>query len=238
MVGLPRHHLRTRHGVRSAFPFRPRRAAEPVHASTTSNPYGSTPSLMHVMLPESLPSTRGPGIATPASLLPSVIAPHLRSLSSTGITRRHQSYGPLRHPDRPGLPLAGVRFARATPPTGLPVLRPSPLLHACRRHYPGGAGRCSRRSLPGRWQPSPDSRRVGFRMSCFEACSAFHCALRPACSLNRPRRPFSSECFRRSRYLPHPLRLLPAGATVAGRDSHPLRNGAFARRTTKFSITH
>ena len=29
------------------------------------------------------------------------------------------------------------------------------------------------------------------------------------------------------RYLHHPLRLLPAGATVAGRDSHPLRNGAF-----------
>ena len=29
------------------------------------------------------------------------------------------------------------------------------------------------------------------------------------------------------RYLHHPLRLLPAGATVAGRGSHPLRNGAF-----------
>ena len=48
-----------------------------------------------------------------------------------------------------------------------------PLLHACRRHYPGGTGRCPRRSLPGRWQPSPNSRRVGFRMSGFEACSAF-----------------------------------------------------------------
>ena len=56
-------------------------------------------------------------------------------------------------------------------------------------------------------------------------------ALRPACSLNRPWRPFSSECFRRCRYLLRPLRLLPAGATVAGRDSHPLRNDAFARRT-------
>ena len=29
----------------------------------------------------------------------------------------------------------------------------------------------------------------------------------------------------------NPLRLLPAGATVAGRDSHPLGNGAFSRRT-------
>ena len=39
-------------------PSRVRRAVEPVHASTTSNLYGSTPSLMHVMFPESLP-TRG-----------------------------------------------------------------------------------------------------------------------------------------------------------------------------------
>ena len=108
------------------FPSRLRRAAEPVYASTTSNLCGSTPSLLHVTVPESSPSSRGPGIATPASLLPSDIAPHLRPLSSTGVTRRRQSYGPLRHPDRPSLPLAGVRLARATPPTGLPVLRPSP----------------------------------------------------------------------------------------------------------------
>ena len=31
----------------------------------------------------------------------------------------------------------------------------APLLHACRRQYPGGTGRCARRSLPSRWQPSP-----------------------------------------------------------------------------------
>ena len=35
--------------------------------------------------------------------------------------------------------------------------------------------------------------------------------LRPAWSLNRPWRPVASECFRRCRYLHHPLRLLPAG---------------------------
>ena len=51
--------------------------------------------------------------------------------------------------------------------------------------------------------------------------------LRPAWSLSRPWRPVASECFRRCRYLHHPLRLLPAGTTVAGRDSHPLKNGAF-----------
>jgi len=47
-------------------------------------------------------------------------------------------------------------------------------------------------------------------------------ALRPAWSLSRPKRPVASKCFSRSRYLLQPLRLLPAGATVAGRDSHPL----------------
>ena len=49
-----------------------------------------------------------------------------------------------------------------------------PLFHACCRHYPGGTGRCSRRSLPDRWQPSPCSRRVGFRIIRFEACAAFN----------------------------------------------------------------
>ncbi len=56
-------------------------------------------------------------------------------------------------------------------------------------------------------------------------------ALRPAWSLNRPTRPVTSECFSRSRYLLQPPRLLPAGATVAGRDSHPPGNGALPRRT-------
>ena len=101
----------------------------------------------------------------------------------------------------------------------------TPPFHTCRRHYPGGAGRCLHRSLPDPWQPSPSIRRVGFRITCFEACTAF-ITLRPAWALSRPRRPVASECFRRCRYLHHPLRLLPAGATVAGRDSHPLRNGA------------
>ena len=48
-----------------------------------------------------------------------------------------------------------------------------------------------------------------------------HCALRPTWSLSRPRRPVAPECFSRSRYLLQPLRLLPAGATVAGRVSKP-----------------
>ena len=45
-------------------PSRVRRAVEPVHASTTSNLSGSTPSLTHVMLPESLRRTRGPALSS------------------------------------------------------------------------------------------------------------------------------------------------------------------------------
>ena len=41
----------------------------------------------------------------------------------------------------------------------------------------------------------------------------------------------SSKCFSPVRYLLGPLRLLPAGATVAGRGSHPLGHSAFPRRT-------
>ena len=49
----------------------------------------------------------------------------------------------------------------------------TPLFHACCRQYPGGICRCLRRSLPDRWQPSPLSGRVGFRIMAFEACTAF-----------------------------------------------------------------
>ena len=47
------------------------------------------------------------------------------------------------------------------------------LFHACRRHYPGGTCRCSRRSLPGRWQPSPSEGAGRLRIARFGACSAF-----------------------------------------------------------------
>ena len=40
-----------------------------------------------------------------------------------------------------------------------------------------------------------------------------------------------SDCFSPYRCLYEPLRLLPAGATVAGRVSHPLGESAFPRRT-------
>ena len=84
-----------------------------------------------------------------------------------------------------------------------------PLFHACCRHYPGGAGRCLRRSLPDPWQPSPLNRRVGFRIIGFEACTAFR-TLRPAWSLSRPRRPFGVEVLQTMSLPP------PSAPTVTG----------------------
>jgi hypothetical protein len=63
----------------------------------------------------------------------------------------------------------------------------------------------------------------------FEACSTFTrvTACMIAKSLEEPSTPKASTAS-----LPPPLlRLLPAGATVAGRGSHPLEDSAFSRRT-------
>ena len=76
-------------------------------------------------------------------------------------------------PCRPDLTLTGCRLARATPPNRASRVASIPLFHACCRQYPGGTCRCARRSLPDGWQPSPFSRRVGFRNARFGACSAF-----------------------------------------------------------------
>ena len=65
------------------------------------------------------------------------------------------AYGPLRHPDRPDLTLAGCPLARATPPAGLPVLRPLPPSTRAIAITPAGTGRCSRRSLPDRLAAFP-----------------------------------------------------------------------------------
>ena len=66
------------------------------------HPHQTTPSLWHVMPPESpvlLPGFQA--FATPETLPPSVTAPHLRPLPSTGITRLPWYYEPLRHPEGP-----------------------------------------------------------------------------------------------------------------------------------------
>ena len=135
-------------------------------------------------------------------------------------------------PWRPGLAPHGVPVCACTSPTGLPVLRPSPSCMRAAANTPAEPAS----ALVARF-PADGSlpRFTGGSASALPVSRPAQRSpkLRPACSLNRPWRPFSSECFRRCRYLLRPLRLLPAGATVAGRDSHPLRDGAFARRTVK-----
>lgn len=77
-----------------------------------------------------------------------------RPLPSTGVTRFHQYYGPLRHPIAPGLSLTGVRLIIADHAMGFPVLRAFSLCTCC-RHYPGAAtGRVLRSSIQS-YQPSP-----------------------------------------------------------------------------------
>ena len=61
-------------------------------------------------------------------------------------------------------------------------------------------------------------------------------AFRPAWSLSRPGRPFCPRCFSPCRYLHEPPWPLPAGATVAGWDSHPPGKRAFPRRTVMLSL--
>ena len=112
------------------------------------------------------------GGATPAGLRPSHVPPHLRPLPSAGITRLPRYCGPLRHPAGPACPSRGAGW-RVPATDRVSRVATVPLFHACRRHYPGGAGRCARRSLPGRWQPSPLFGRVGLRIARFEACSTF-----------------------------------------------------------------
>ena len=124
----------------------------------------------------------------------------------------------------------GFPVGACTPPTGLPVLLPSPSsMRAAVNtpaeppgarvvHFPAGGSlpRGTDRSASALFVSRPARRSL---------------ALRPAWSLGRQLRPVPSECFKPCRYLHHSLRLLPAGTTVAGRDSHPLRVGAFPRRT-------
>ncbi len=100
--------------------------------------------------------------------------------SYTGITRRLQYYEPVRHPRRPSLLLTEF-WLRATTSLrwGFPC-SDNFHLHACRRQYPGGTVGCVS-LLPQRRRPSPLSGRVGFRITVFEACSAFTHV--PACML-------------------------------------------------------
>ncbi len=153
--------------------------------------------------------------------------------------------GPFPPPALPGF--SGTTDPSATltarpAPRGVPVdvCRISPRasrvaaffpFHACQRHYPDGSG-----SVPASLS-SPSANglplKTGGSASVLSVSRPARrsLAFRPACSLSRPWRPLTPECFRPFRYLHDPPWLLPTGATVVGRGSHPPEEGAFPRRT-------
>ena len=119
------------------------------------------------------------GKATPAGLRPSVIPPHLRPLSSTGITPRLQSYGPLRHPAGPACPSRGSGCRVHGTGMASRVATHS-IFHTCRRHYPGG-------NQP--VVPSLSSRPVGgLPLSCGGSAPAFDVSRPAQRSLHVPAR--------------------------------------------------
>ena len=121
------------------------RCPSPTRCQACSRPgstehLGPAPPLTHVTLRSSPPLIAGfIGKATPAGLRSSVAPPHLRPLSSTGITPCLQSYGPLRHPAGPAYPSRGSGCRVHGTDGASRVAAPS-LFHACQRHCPGGNG--------------------------------------------------------------------------------------------------
>jgi|GEM_PF-3229689 len=166
-----------------------------------------------------------------------------RPLRSTGITRYPHYYRPLRHPTRPGLLLAESRL-RFTPPhhRGFPCCLSFPLSAMPSSlprwdHWDSVARRfLFFRSFPQRRRPSPNLRRVGSHITRFEACSGVHSRYGLVCSLTFSFKGLFPECFSSIRYLLEPPQVLPAGAIVAGRVSHPPNMISLSRRTEKCGL--
>ncbi len=92
-------------------------------------------------------------------------------LPSTGITRFHRYYEPLRHPPKPTT--HGGCWVKPIPHSGeLPVLPVAPNWHAVTPH-PGEADRFCRPFATDLCQPSPTPGRVGLRVVSFGAASVF-----------------------------------------------------------------
>jgi hypothetical protein len=159
------------------------------------------------------------------SLGPVQDALEVRPLPSAGVTRFQRYYEPVRLPKRPGLSLTGVRLAHAAA-WGLPRCErspsanmPSPIPRWDRRR-----DQFAPRTL--RQRPSPQMGRVGSHNMWFRGLNGVHgCYGLPArrAARKRPSAPEASA----SSLPPSPLRLLPAGAKVAGWDLHPRKIAAF-----------
>jgi hypothetical protein len=70
-------------------------------------------------------------IANPSVFVASCVSFQLRPLPSAGITQLHRSYGPFRHPTRPGLTLASCQLIASATTAGASRVASGPLcLHA------------------------------------------------------------------------------------------------------------
>ena len=96
--------------------------------------------------------------------------PEVRVLCSTGITRHHCSYDPVRLPSEPP-PESDVEAATLAQDGPPPMTRVT--LRTCRVQYPGGLKRVPVSIASPFTRPSPLWRRVGIRSSTFETCSDF-----------------------------------------------------------------
>ena len=116
-----------------------------------------------------------------------------------------------------------------TTPRGFPCST-KPLLRTCRRHYPGGTVGCVRRSPTPTAAAFPQMKTGRLPHWLFRGLLSVHCTLRPMRLLN-PLRTLLHRNASAASLPPRPFRLLPAGTTLAGWDSHPLRLCTFARHT-------
>jgi hypothetical protein len=103
------------------------------------------------------------------SLAASCVILERRSLRSTGVTRLHHYYEPLRHPRQPSLSLAGVWLTdHSTTDGGFPCCWLFPAVHAVAT-TPAELGGSFVVCFPSEQRPSLLKRQVGFRIITFEA---------------------------------------------------------------------
>ena len=182
------------------------------------------------LVSELYPEVRG----SRSNLLPpfttSCVNLQLGPLPPPALHRLQRSYGPVRHPQWPGLTLAGLQLGSTTHHRGLPVSRYS--------LYPHVLPSLSRRSvrLPSPLA-SPDMSAfptifagVDLRITFCGTCSTFTARCGPRGRQATQRWPSTSKALTAS-LPPRPLRLLPAGEAVAGWVYLPLRKRTFSRRT-------
>jgi hypothetical protein len=109
----------------------------------------------------------------PRSFVASCVSFQLRPLPSTGITRLHRYYEPLRHPTRPGLSLASCQLIHTAITAGTSRVAHGPhCVHAV-ANTPAGRMELVRSCNSIRFGLPTNSGRVGSCITIFGACLAF-----------------------------------------------------------------